>query len=355
MDIFHFSIGEHLYCIHTDSSRIVKWMRESFQERAPDNSDREELVIQVEDGYGEAFKDFEVRVQAIGDSPNYQRSDYNLTCDWKRKEVNLKVHDHFALKHALLNLCSAYMIQQQWGILIRASSMVEQEKVYVFIDLTKSSLQYGTRFAGGLLIQADEVALLRIGKEGIHGFDSPFRSDMKSQFDSNSYPLGGIYLLHPSYQPYRQRLKKSDSLAHLLTHAFYWAYSPSETELLLQMGKKMVEEFQLTQLHLNENRNFLGENPMNIYFQCPDVKSVEVEREWILFHMRNQTVTKLNETAGYLWKFLRDESTLEQLAERMVELARERGDPFHSAIDRVIGRYLENLTDIGVVECRSQA
>jgi hypothetical protein len=83
-----------------------------------------------------------------------------------------------------------------------------------------------------------------------------------------------------------------------------------------------------------------------VYRQCNNVEAVEVEGEWILYHAGNQTVTKLNETAGFLWTLLRHEMSVADIIELLSQSGMEAASSFETEINACV----EQLAQIGVVE-----
>ncbi|KRE51268.1 PqqD family protein [Paenibacillus sp. Soil522] len=83
------------------------------------------------------------------------------------------------------------------------------------------------------------------------------------------------------------------------------------------------------------------------YKQSHGVEAIEVEGEWIIVHTKNHTVTKLNETAGYIWSLLKQELTMEDL----MKWLHSEHSAFESVMKNDVERCVENLQSIGLIEC----
>lgn len=91
-----------------------------------------DLVIKIEDGYGVGFKDYEVEIIKDQNQISFQRADYLIKVDSEYKTAKISVNDELALKHALMNLFSSFIVYHNWGLLIHSSCAIEQEKAHLF-------------------------------------------------------------------------------------------------------------------------------------------------------------------------------------------------------------------------------
>jgi hypothetical protein len=84
---------------------------------------------------------------------------------------------------------------------------------------------------------------------------------------------------------------------------------------------------------------------MSGYMRHDAVEVLEMDEEVILLNKDSFTVTKLNETGGFVWDSLEETLTLEELEERV-------SGRFSADRDTVIGDlqlFLKQMTDIGLI------
>lgn len=260
MHIMQTMIGEHQIVIRTASENIRRWILGTYDIRGhPFEAHQDgqgDLSVLIEDGYGEPFKNFDVQVKTANGFVQYCRSDYFIHFKRGYRFAEVKVYDQFAFNHALLNLYNSFIIFHEWGVLLHASCVVEGGKAYAFASTSLAGKLAVTRLSAQRLILADEITLIRIGPDGSRVFDSPFRSDIKSHFHRRSYDLEGIYLLQQSEQTKQILLHKPDGLLHVLNHLYFWSDDQTETNKVLTMGKRLVEQCKISRLFFQENNKY---------------------------------------------------------------------------------------------------
>ncbi|TDG00292.1 PqqD family protein [Paenibacillus piri] len=82
------------------------------------------------------------------------------------------------------------------------------------------------------------------------------------------------------------------------------------------------------------------------YRRSMNVEAVEVENEWMILHADQYTVTKLNEVGGLCWELLKEERSVQALAE---EMGRQY-DVAAQETEQDIESFLEELLKLGLVE-----
>ena len=106
-------IGEHHVLILSKSKKLINWVQTCFNVIEWDPSleiKSPDLYIHIEEGYGTSFKDFHVEIHSDSIETTYQRADYLITANSDYNEATIAVFDEFALKHALHNLYSAFIV-----------------------------------------------------------------------------------------------------------------------------------------------------------------------------------------------------------------------------------------------------
>jgi hypothetical protein len=86
---------------------------------------------------------------------------------------------------------------------------------------------------------------------------------------------------------------------------------------------------------------------MNVFYKRSSLtQAVECDGEWVIMHVSNDTITKLNNTAGSIWAVLNKSMTAKQL---MISVSDHNEDMMDVSIGDV-ELFLEHLVQIGLVE-----
>ncbi|MFC3884797.1 hypothetical protein ACFOU2_15510 [Bacillus songklensis] len=252
-------IGEHFASIYSKSERLIRWIQTYFQviEWIPSlKTNSPYLLIHIEEGYGIPFVDYHVEIDSNPSGIIYRRADYFLEVNHDYSEASISVYDELALKHALHNLYSAFIIHNRWGLLIHSSCVEHQEKAYLFAGQSGAGKSTVARLSAPRPILSDEATLVKINENQVTVFDSPFRSELTSPYLPHSCNLSSIYLLVQSLDVRTSSLKKSDALLELMDKIFYWHHDSSETAKLLNMCKQLVEQVPVYRMHFQKNDTF---------------------------------------------------------------------------------------------------
>ncbi|WP_165452723.1 PqqD family protein [Paenibacillus thalictri] len=83
-----------------------------------------------------------------------------------------------------------------------------------------------------------------------------------------------------------------------------------------------------------------------LYRQTKDVEGIEVGGEWIIMHVKNRTLTKLNGAGGTIWSLLHTQKSVSELT---VELSKQLN--YRHIIDETdVQTVLGELLQIGIIE-----
>jgi hypothetical protein len=255
----HTIIGDHSIRFTTWSEQVVNWITGTFYMNQEDGDAREretDLLVHIDEQAGEPFQGYDVRVLFDDDFICYKRSDYTVRVNRTHTKASIYMLDEFALKHALLNLYSSFVIYHGWGLLLHASCLEEGDQAYVFAGRSGAGKSTVARLSEPRLVLSDEVTIIRVRKQDITVFNSPFRSEIKSTEAKAKRRLGGILILQPSHQVQRLSLRKPDGIFHVLNHLFYWPTDIRESNKILLMCKTIAEQVPIAQLNFQENNTF---------------------------------------------------------------------------------------------------
>ncbi|WP_347548691.1 hypothetical protein ABFG93_14275 [Pseudalkalibacillus hwajinpoensis] len=213
-----FEIGDHIFVIQ---NKLVKPMKIlSIKSRRVNEVKAPDMVIRLEDNYGIPFIDYDVKIIKDHTKITYQRSDYLIEVDPDYKEATLYVHDELALKHALMNLYSSFIVHHNWGLLIHSSCAIEKGKAHIFSGQSGAGKSTAAKLSHPRELLSDEASILKITDQGVTVYNSPFNSELDSS-DLEEASLASIQLLHQSLSNRREKISKSDALLQLIDKVFY--------------------------------------------------------------------------------------------------------------------------------------
>ncbi|WP_134702535.1 hypothetical protein [Ammoniphilus sp. YIM 78166] len=248
-------IGEHLVSIQSFSGRFTSWLKEQFQiNESPSPS--VDLTLQIHEGYGSPFVDYQVKISNTAKHIIYRRADYLLKVNLDYRQAEIHAYDDLALKHALNNVYSAFIVYHRWGLLVHSSCVDHQGKAFLFAGPSGAGKSTVARLSAPRPLLSDEATLVKITESGITVFDSPFRSELKTPHFSPSCPLSGVYLLHQSLDVKTTLLSRSDALLNIMDKIFYWSHDSSETMKLFHLCKLLVEKVPVYRMDFQKNNSF---------------------------------------------------------------------------------------------------
>ena len=248
-------VSEHFLDVHSKKSKPLEWLGKYYPFLADDSYDTD-ISVEVTDGYGIPFINFEVEITKKQNKKIYRRADYLIEIDSEYKNVKLAVHDEFAFKHALMNLYSAYIVDQNWGLMIHSSCVLVDGYAHIFSGYSGAGKSTAAKLSFPRQLLSDEAALVKITPEQITVFDSPFRSELKSQGNIKQSPLKSIQLLVQSSSNKRIILKKSEALIDLMDKVFFWTNNSADTIQIMSLMLQLVKNVPVYELHFQKNNSF---------------------------------------------------------------------------------------------------
>lgn len=255
MERIYTKIGEHFIQILCHSETIMNWIQRNFQ-AAVEAKVKPDLFIQLTDGYGIPFVDYNVKITKETDIISFRRADYLIEAGLDYHNAKISVHNELALKHALMNLYSSYLVYYQWGLLIHSSCVIEKGKAYMFAGHSGAGKSTAAKLSHPRELLSDEATIVKITPDKITVFNSPFRSELDRTCTEETSPLAGIYLLNQAIDNHIVPLSKSNGFLHLMDKVFYWSHSPEEIRGILQLLQHVVNSVSICELHFQKNDTF---------------------------------------------------------------------------------------------------
>jgi hypothetical protein len=186
----------------------------------------------------------------------FSRADYEILVDSGYSKATVLVHDELALKHALMNLYSSFIVSRNWGLLLHSSCALEAGKAHLFSGQSGAGKSTAARLSEPRELLSDEATLVKISQQGIQVFNSPFRSEINPTRFEGSCSLSSIQLLHQATENRRELLRKSDALLALFDKVFYWAHSDQETRQVMRLLNSLVDKVPVYDLEFQKNPSF---------------------------------------------------------------------------------------------------
>lgn len=250
-------IGDHFIQIITNSKKMKDHFTKNFQQLKETNKSEPDLIIHINDGYGIPFQDYDVKVNHQHQKITYQRADYLIEVDSQFRSAIISVYDELALKHALTNLYSSFIVHHQWGLLIHSSCAIEMGKAHIFAGHSGAGKSTAAKLSYPRLLLSDEATLVKITPNGIKVFDSPFRSELEMEnICLENIELASVQILHQSLKNQRKRIEKADALLHLMDKVFYWPHNQEETKAILKLLTLLIKNVPVYELYFQKNNLF---------------------------------------------------------------------------------------------------
>ncbi|WP_442594244.1 hypothetical protein [Neobacillus sp. D3-1R] len=248
-------IGDHTLEISSKSAIVNKFLSENF-EPIFESIDYSNIKIEIIETYGTPFIDYNVYITKENGKTIFRRSDYLIEAETDYSSATIFINNELALKHALMNLYSSYIVYHNWGLLIHSSCVIENEKAHIFAGHSGAGKSTAARLSHPRELLSDEATLVKITSDEILVYNSPFRSDITSNEYMDPTPLASIQILHQSLQNKRVNMKKSDAYIHLMDKVFYWAHDPNETKNIMELLRTLVDRVPNFELYFKKDDTF---------------------------------------------------------------------------------------------------
>jgi hypothetical protein len=255
MPLFYIKVGDHDLKIKLQNIEYLSYFTERFHySYTPLEAAR--MTITVQGGYGVPFVTYDVFTTRKEGEILYRRQDYLIEVDSDFTNATLFVHDKLALKHALMNLYSAFILHHNWGLLLHSSCVIEGTKAHVFAGHSGAGKSTAAKLSAPRELLSDEATLLKVNNDGVTIYHSPFRSELETRSDKKVVPLSSIQLLSQASFNERNLLKQSDAFLQLMDKVFYWPYGEHEVANVLRLLKSVVLTIPVYELHFQKNNTF---------------------------------------------------------------------------------------------------
>lgn len=252
-------VGKTSILFQIESLRLKEFICKRFriQDEESDVKKGAEINVQIYDHYGTEFDDGPVSITETEQSVTFCRSDYKLVTSLDYSLAEIYVFNEFALKHALINLFSSWLIYHKRGLLIHSSCIVQGDQAFMFAGQSGAGKSTVAELSLPRPVLSDEATFIYIEDDGkVIVLDSPFRSEMENPCELSQSFLSGIHFIIQSMEVKRQPIRKVDGLIELFDKVFYWRHNNSETLNMISLCKTIVEQVPMYHLYFQKNDTF---------------------------------------------------------------------------------------------------
>ncbi len=257
MKILPLKIGEHVLHIQSEYEHLLdKIKRDYFAFILPIGLVKPDIQVIIQPGPGVPTTDFHVDITTTAETIIYQRSDYRLEVTPDYNCARISVLNEVALKHALTNLYSAFIVYRGWGLLIHSSCIAHSGKAYLFAGQSGAGKSTVAKLSTPRPVLSDEASIIKIHSDKVEVFPSPFNSELKTSYPDKSCQLSGIYLLNQSLDIKTEPLKKADAILSILDKIFFWSHDRIETIKAIKLCRQFVDQVPAYHLYFQKNNHF---------------------------------------------------------------------------------------------------
>lgn len=256
MKMLKTKIGDFFIQILCESKKLRTMLEKNFHSYIPTGNKQPDFVINIEDGFGVSFQDYYVDIMKENNQLFYRRADYLIVVDSDFKTASISVYDELALKHALMNLFSSFIVYHNWGLMIHSSCVIDNGKAYIFSGQSGAGKSTAAKLSYPRNLLSDEATLVKITEEDVQIYNSPFRSEIEADSFSGNLSLASVQILFQALQNKRERVAKSDALFQLMDKVFFWPHSQEETSRIMKLMTLLVKQVPVYELHFQKNNSF---------------------------------------------------------------------------------------------------
>lgn len=250
-------IGEHIFHIQSQAETMIAQVQQDYSPFIhASHSAKADLYMKLQPGSGVTTTDYQVQIQTSPEKVIYERSDYWLEVDAGFRHATLSALDPLAFKHALMNLYSALIVHQSWGLLLHSSCLEESGKAILFAGRSGAGKSTVAKLSLPRTVFSDEATIVKMKSNGIEVLSSPFNSELKTKSVQPSRLLSAIYLLVQSQELKTQEITRANALCQIIDKVFYWPHENTETRKVLQLCKQLVDRVPIFEMYFQKNNRF---------------------------------------------------------------------------------------------------
>ncbi|WNB92475.1 hypothetical protein [Bacillus sp. NEB1478] len=257
MRLFPVKIGEFIFHMHCKNTTFTEFLHTNFLNHISVQNEIPDIKLTIKDSYGIPFVNYNVSTTRESNHIVYKRADYLINVDNTFENAEISAYNELALKHALMNLFSAFIVHHNWGLLIHSSCVVDNEGAHLFSGHSGAGKSTVAMLSNPRDLLSDEATIVKITENKITIFDSPFRSDSTPLGEKiKSYPLKSIQFLNQAMLNQRILINQSDAFIQIIDKVFYWPNGSKDMKSIFSMLKQLVTLVPIYDLHFKKDNTF---------------------------------------------------------------------------------------------------
>jgi hypothetical protein len=205
-------ITEHHFKIIADSANLMTMFKQTFHSEKVIPNQGINLTVLIHAGYETPFVKNQLPIDEYTEKLTYRNDSYLIRIEKNDRMAHLYVYNRQALKAAVCNLYSLFIILSGWGLMVCGKYECENGKAKVTIG----DLKVKTYLVLKILPVATTVSTF------------PFQ-ELEEARQTASLPVKCIQIQHYSLQNKRLKIDQTNALIQLLDFVLCW---PIDTELV---------------------------------------------------------------------------------------------------------------------------
>lgn len=184
-----------------------------------------------------------------------ERWDFRGFLDLKNGKAEVKLFEKTSFE-SFLRVIYSLILPQEDGIAIHASSLVKDEKAYVFPGKSGTGKTTLVRLSPDATLLTDEISLVRgIGVDPV-AFGTPFHGDLGIPGQDTSAPISGLYFPVKDKKSYLKKLSPKRALEKLLPNVVFFGEDQELLRRLFHLSGELAISLPCYDLHFLPEPSF---------------------------------------------------------------------------------------------------
>lgn len=251
-------VGKSRIAFAMQTEEMYRFVMRRFRTTLPLSPEEScDLHITILPYDGISYDNGPIHISREGQTVIFTRCDYRMTADRDYAKAVIEAYDEFALKHALINLYSSWLIHEKRGLLVHSSCVVQNGRAWMFAGQSGAGKSTVAELSEPRPVLSDEATFIYIEDDGrVTVYDSPFRSEMENPCELEQAELHGIHYIIQSKEVERVPVSPGDGFILMLDKVFYWRHDEDETRNLFSLCKQIAHKVPSYQLYFQKNDTF---------------------------------------------------------------------------------------------------
>lgn len=217
--------GEHQFAIRTDSVLLMNRFTHVFHSGKTRPEQPIDWSVHI---HNDSVTPFVTSNSITSDrlSKSYfDTESFHFTFHAEGRSADLFLTDPTALHQAFLTLYGTFIMQQGWGLLVRAS--------------TESDKAGDAHLCMGSPKAKSDLLPIKLTMDGLEVFQWSSFGEQRHLLASGT-PVASLNFIQPAFHNHRAKAARSVVLLRLLDHISYWPHAAAETSQVLALLRRLV-------------------------------------------------------------------------------------------------------------------